>query len=63
MCRLFNEGLSMELAAIAAQQAMFQQQMTLSMFKSSVESQQAVADMVAETVNATGRGQIVNLQV
>lgn len=53
----------MELAAIAAQQAMFQQQMMLSMVKSSVESQQAVAQMVAETVNASGLGQIVNLQV
>lgn len=53
----------MELAAIAAQQAMFQQQMTLAMVKSSVESQQAVAQMVAETVNASGLGQIVNLRV
>jgi|GEM_PF-1515380 len=59
-----SEGVAIvELAAIAAKQAMFQQQMSLAMVKNNAQAQQAVAQMIAETVNATGTGQIVNIQV
>jgi hypothetical protein len=52
-----------ELAAIAAKQAMFQHQISLAMVKSNAEAQQSIVQMIAETVNATGKGQIVNIQV
>lgn len=52
----------MEVAAIAAQQAMFQQSVSLQMVKQSAEAQQSIADMVSASVNAY-RGNNLNITV
>jgi len=52
----------MELAAIAAQQAMFQQTISLQMVKQNAQAQQNVAEMVAAAVDAA-RGNNLNITV
>jgi hypothetical protein len=52
----------MELAAIAAQQAMFQQAISLQMVKQNVEAQQNIVEMVAASVDAY-RGNNLNISV
>lgn len=52
----------MELAAIAAQQAMFQQAISLQMVKQNAQIQQSIVEMVAATVDAY-RGNNLNISV
>lgn len=52
----------MEVAAVAVQQAMLQSNLGLAMVKKNADMQQAMVNMIAETVNATGRGQMVNIR-
>lgn len=48
-------------AAIAAQMAITQKNAALSMIKQAAQMQQAIVDMIAESVPASGRGGIVNI--
>lgn len=48
-------------AAIAAQMAITQKNAALSMIKQTARMQQAIVDMIAESVPASGRGGIVNI--
>jgi hypothetical protein len=52
----------MELAAIAAQQAMFQQAIGLQMVKQNAQAQQNIVEMVAASVDAY-RGNNLNISV
>ncbi|HRI75625.1 MAG: hypothetical protein H3C49_11675 [Alphaproteobacteria bacterium] len=52
----------MELAAIAAQQAMFQQAITTQMVKQNAQAQQSIVEMVAASVDAY-RGNNLNITV
>lgn len=52
----------MELAAIAAQQAMFQHTMALTMVKQNAQAQQSIADMVSAAVDQF-RGNNLNITV
>lgn len=51
----------MELSAVAVQQSMFQQKMSVAMVKQAAQAEQAVADMVSSL--ASGRGQNVDILV
>ena len=52
----------MELAAIASQQAMFQQAISLQMVKQSAQAQQSIVEMITSSVNAY-RGNNLNIAV
>jgi hypothetical protein len=52
----------MEVAAVAAQQAMFQQAMSLNMIKQNAQVQQGIADMVSAAVDQF-RGNNLNITV
>lgn len=51
----------MEAVGVYTQQALFQQKMGIAMLKQSAEAQKSIVNMIAETVNATGRGQMLNV--
>jgi hypothetical protein len=46
---------------IAAQMALVQQKAALGMLKSTANAEKQLADVISQTVNASGRGQIVNI--
>ena len=54
----------MEAAAVAIQQSMLQTKIGLAMIKQQAQAQQSLVDMIAQTaeaLNASGRGQVVNM--
>ncbi|PZO83703.1 MAG: hypothetical protein DI626_08855 [Micavibrio aeruginosavorus] len=58
------DSMDMMPAALAAQQAITQQNVALSMIKKSAEMQQQIADVIlegAQSVSASSRGGIVNI--
>lgn len=48
-------------AGIAAQIALVQQRAAVGFLKSTAQAEKQIADVLAQTVNASGRGQIVNI--